>query len=116
LSFVRTVVSKFSKVPIWPKRFFNGALSSEMSLDCCWGWLASGTGNINNGNNDGFYYESVNWLATLDISRGLDSASLLCMIIVTFYIFSLSQKKKKTPWSEFASELYQPSDRRLSAK
>jgi hypothetical protein len=25
-------------------------------------------------------------------------------------------KKKKTPWSESASELYQPSDRRLSAK
>jgi hypothetical protein len=25
-------------------------------------------------------------------------------------------KKKKTPWSESASELYRPSDRRLSAK
>jgi hypothetical protein len=25
-------------------------------------------------------------------------------------------KKKKTPWPESASELYQPSDRRLSAK
>jgi hypothetical protein len=24
--------------------------------------------------------------------------------------------KQKTPWSEFASELYRPSDRRLSAK
>jgi hypothetical protein len=26
------------------------------------------------------------------------------------------QTKKQTPWSEFASELYRPSDRRLSAK
>jgi hypothetical protein len=26
------------------------------------------------------------------------------------------KKKLKTPWSEFASELYGPSDRRLSAK
>jgi hypothetical protein len=26
------------------------------------------------------------------------------------------KKKKKTPWSESASELYRPSDRRLSAK
>jgi hypothetical protein len=25
-------------------------------------------------------------------------------------------RKKKTPWSESASELYRPSDRRLSAK
>jgi hypothetical protein len=25
-------------------------------------------------------------------------------------------KKKKTPWSESVSELYRPSDRRLSAK
>jgi hypothetical protein len=28
----------------------------------------------------------------------------------------LSKKKKKTPWSESASELYRPSDRRFSAK
>jgi hypothetical protein len=27
-----------------------------------------------------------------------------------------SQKNKQTPWSESASELYRPSDRRLSAK
>jgi hypothetical protein len=27
-----------------------------------------------------------------------------------------TKKKKKTPWSESASELYRPSDRRLSAK
>jgi hypothetical protein len=26
------------------------------------------------------------------------------------------QKQKQTPWSESASELYRPSDRRLSAK
>jgi hypothetical protein len=26
------------------------------------------------------------------------------------------KKKKKTPWSQSASELYRPSDRRLSAK
>jgi hypothetical protein len=37
-------VSRFSKVPIWSKRFFNMALSSEMSLDYCWGWVACGTG------------------------------------------------------------------------
>jgi hypothetical protein len=29
---------------------------------------------------------------------------------------SHQKKKKKTPWSESASELYRPSDRRLSAK
>jgi hypothetical protein len=28
----------------------------------------------------------------------------------------IKNKKKKTPWSESASELYRPSDRRLSAK
>jgi hypothetical protein len=38
------VVSRISKVPIWPQRFLNRAVSSEMSLDCCWGWLAGGTG------------------------------------------------------------------------
>jgi hypothetical protein len=37
-------VSRFNKVPNWSKRFFNRALSSEMSLDCCWGWLAGGAG------------------------------------------------------------------------
>jgi 3'-phosphoadenosine 5'-phosphosulfate synthase len=30
--------------------------------------------------------------------------------------FAEVKKKKKTPWSESASELYQPSDRRFSAK
>jgi hypothetical protein len=30
-------------------------------------------------------------------------------------IFPSKLKKKKTPWSETASELYRPSDRRLSA-
>jgi hypothetical protein len=30
--------------------------------------------------------------------------------------FSIFTVKKKTPWSESASELYRPSDRRLSAK
>jgi hypothetical protein len=29
---------------------------------------------------------------------------------------SIQTNKKQTPWSEFASELYRPSDRRLSAK
>jgi hypothetical protein len=37
LSFVRTVVNRFSEVPIWSERFFTRALSSEISLDCCWG-------------------------------------------------------------------------------
>jgi hypothetical protein len=35
---------RVSKVPILSKRFFNRALRSEMSLDCCWGWLAGGSG------------------------------------------------------------------------
>jgi CBS-domain-containing membrane protein len=30
--------------------------------------------------------------------------------------FNSPEKKKKTPWSESASELYRPSDRRLLAK
>jgi hypothetical protein len=32
------------------------------------------------------------------------------------YIFAIKKKEKKTPWSESASELYRPSDRRFSAK
>jgi hypothetical protein len=44
LSFVRTVVSRFSRVPIWSKRIFTRAVSSDMPLDCCWGWLAGGAG------------------------------------------------------------------------
>jgi hypothetical protein len=30
--------------------------------------------------------------------------------------FGTSEKQKQTPWPESASELYRPSDRRLSAK
>jgi hypothetical protein len=37
-------VSRYSRVPIWSKRFFTRAVSSEMSLDCCWGRLAGGAG------------------------------------------------------------------------
>jgi hypothetical protein len=35
---------------------------------------------------------------------------------ITNIILILGNTKKKTPWSESASELYRPSDRRLSAK
>jgi hypothetical protein len=31
-------------------------------------------------------------------------------------LYAPKKKKKKTPWSESASELYRPSDRRFSAK
>jgi hypothetical protein len=34
----------------------------------------------------------------------------------TLQTVSMSQKQKQTPWSESASELYRPSDRRISAK
>jgi hypothetical protein len=39
----------------------------------------------------------------------------MCVNLFTEFIV-LRDEKKKTPWSEFASELYRPSDRRLSAK
>jgi hypothetical protein len=37
-------------------------------------------------------------------------------IIALKGVYDLIHKKKKTPWSESASELYRPSDRRFSAK
>jgi hypothetical protein len=37
-------------------------------------------------------------------------------IVVKSRLRKQLKSKKKTPWSEFASELYRPSDRRLSAK
>jgi hypothetical protein len=40
--------------------------------------------------------------------------SLLSYLWVTNYVLKIG--RKKTPWSESASELYRPSDRRLSAK
>jgi hypothetical protein len=48
----------------------------------------------------------------------------VCIYIILYWIQGLSgelhsvskNKKKKTPWSESASELYRPSDRRLLAK
>jgi hypothetical protein len=40
----------------------------------------------------------------------------VCVSEVELEIEMYSSKKKKTPWSESASELYRPSDRRLSAK
>jgi hypothetical protein len=33
-----------------------------------------------------------------------------------FHYYILQNKQKQTPWFQSASELYQPSDRRLSAK
>jgi hypothetical protein len=37
-------------------------------------------------------------------------------LIIACYVASIGDKEKKTPWSESASELYRPNDRRLSAK
>jgi uncharacterized alpha/beta hydrolase family protein len=44
--------------------------------------------------------------------------ALLMMIIIIIMALTSARRKeeKKTPWSESASELYRPSDRRLSAK
>jgi hypothetical protein len=44
-----------------------------------------------------------------------------CDIVLSSYLnlipsFSLQAKRKRTPWPESASELYRPSDRRLSVK
>jgi hypothetical protein len=36
--------------------------------------------------------------------------------LISSYDIEIKKKKTKTPWSESASELYRPSDRRLSAK
>jgi hypothetical protein len=38
------------------------------------------------------------------------------IIIIIIIIIILKQANKQTPWPEFASELYRPSDRRLSRK
>jgi hypothetical protein len=44
--------------------------------------------------------------------------SVWCVIdmklLNTYYL--IKNKNKQTPWSESASELYRPSDRRMSAK
>jgi hypothetical protein len=42
--------------------------------------------------------------------------AMLCYEYVLFLLESVLYKKKKLPWSESTSELYRPSDRRLSAK
>jgi hypothetical protein len=38
------------------------------------------------------------------------------MLIIVIFRTYVDLQEKKTPWSESASELYRPSDRRLSAK
>jgi hypothetical protein len=49
-----------------------------------------------------------------------DSSKEICIEInvekTKYMLLSNKQTNKQTPWSESASELYRPSDRRLSAK
>jgi hypothetical protein len=70
------------------------------SGECCrflWGWLC-------------LFDRSVAWAVFTHLS-------LIIKRILCFGKFVSSLvKNKRTPWSESASELYRPSDRRLSAK
>jgi hypothetical protein len=56
------------------------------------------------------------------LSQNIDRYFLLRLFLVLYYFRNLIIGRrnriyiKKTPWSESASELYRPSDRRLSAK
>jgi hypothetical protein len=54
------------------------------------------------------------WEPVQDISLHLPT--ILILISWNWSWLMCDQLKKNTPWSESASELYQPSDRRLSAK
>jgi hypothetical protein len=57
-------------------------------------------------------YEALCFL----VFRKLDKMQKLSNPDTSCVIFHLLNKNKQTPWSESASELYRPSDRRLPAK
>jgi hypothetical protein len=65
--------------------------------------------NDNKSKNTSFYF--LLWLLSWVQIQDLE----LCICLFTCALFNINNKKQ-TPWLESASELYQPSDRQLSAK
>jgi hypothetical protein len=82
----------------------------------CPDWLGSHRGFVNFAGNS-FSYLFIDLLCNMPFLRQftiLISVSYKLRVILGWY--KQNQTNKQTPWSESASELYRPSDRRLSAK
>jgi hypothetical protein len=58
----------------------------------------------------------VGLLLPCKVSRRCPAIMFAVSVPVRIIFLIVSIKKKRTPWPESASELYRPSDRRLSAK
>jgi hypothetical protein len=67
-------------------------------------------------NRDFLFLQETELLSIQSVVRRYTDTAAPALVMYIIGTIGLNLTRKKTPWSECASELYRPSDRRLSVK